>query len=239
MKVLGLDFETTSLEIATTRVIEIGAILWDTDRKLPLELLSCLVLHPSSENVVISKETLDITRISLDDVKDHGITPLAAFEALHQVMSRAEYIVAHNGTFFDKPIYLEEIKRLGLPEIARPWIDTRVDIAYPGHLTSRSAGYLEEQHKLVNPFPHRAVFDVVTMLQLLSLYDISDVIRVCKTSTVLVKANVSYDDRAKAKERGYFWNATEKQWLKCLKEPQVEDEKVQAGFEVVLLKKVS
>ena len=136
MKILGLDFETTGLDTATTRVIEIGAVLWDTDRKMPLELLSCLILHPATDGVVISKEISELTGIRIEDVRDHGVPPLQAFQALNEVMPRAEYVVAHNGTFFDKPIYVEEVKRLNIDEVAksnaRPWIDTRFDVASSG-----------------------------------------------------------------------------------------------------------
>src|SRR5690242_787614 len=114
MKIIGLDFETTGLSTETDRVIEIGAVLWDSDRKLPLEILSCLILHSPSDNVVIGSETEAITKIRNDDVRDHGIPTLQAFEALHKLMPLGEYIIAHNGAMFDRPIYNSEVKRLGL-----------------------------------------------------------------------------------------------------------------------------
>jgi len=242
MKVLGLDFETTSLDTKTTRVIEIGAVLWETERKAPLELLSCLVLHSPNENVVIGKETLEITGIRIEDVKEHGITPLDAFSALHKMMARSEYVVAHNGTFFDKPIYEAEVKRLGMEDVARncfrPWIDTRLDVAYPRYMVTRNAGYLETEHKLVNPFPHRAVFDTLTMLQLLSNYKIEDVIKLSKSPTLLVKANVSYDDREKAKNRGYRWDKPTNSWVKYVKESELDMEKSEVNFEVAIVSKL-
>ena len=123
---------------------------------------------------------------------------------------------------------------MGKEESAKPlpWIDTRFDIPYPKQMFIRNAEYVEAQHSLVNPFPHRAVFDVMTMLQLLAKYDIQEVAARSKSPTILVKAQVSKDDREKAKQRGYRWEKETTSWVKHIKEIDLETERADAGFQV-------
>jgi hypothetical protein len=57
-------------------------------------------------------------------------------------------------------------------------------------------------HGFVYP-AHRAVNDVLAMLQILDRYSIAEIIERANTPNVEVRAVVSFDDRLLAKERGY------------------------------------
>lgn len=235
MIILGLDFETTGLEPTTDRVIEIGAVLWDTERKAPLQVQSDFILHKTEENVTIPEEIQKITGILPEDLTRFGLPAKQAFERLNHLISFAEYVVAHNGNEFDQKFYQAEVARLKIDEDLTPWIDTMTDIPFSEDFKTRKLTYLAAEHGFLNPFSHRAAFDVLTMLKVLEPYDLGQVTELAKSPTLTVKAAVSYDDREKAKARGYRWNPKDKIWVKTIKEVFLENERVSADFDVVPL----
>lgn len=236
MKILGIDFETTGLDSDRDRVIEIGAVLWETDRKCPLQVMNCLIKHTPNENVALSKEIRDLTHIHPSDIETCGIAPTQAFESLLKLIEPVEYIVAHNGTLFDSLFFTAELKRLNLADkFKKPWIDTRTDVPYPANTVKRGQEAIEELHGIKNPFPHRAVFDALGMLQILSHYNMEDIIALSKIPMVVVKAMVSFDEKEKAKERGYYWEPKTKSWLKAIKENTLAAEISQSDFQILVI----
>jgi hypothetical protein len=127
--------------------------------------------------------------------------------------------VAHNGNLFDKPLLEAGMKRQGLDFMLRPWIDTKTDIEYPEEIKTTKLKYLACEHGFVNPFSHRAVFDVLTMLTVLSRYDIQEVIALSQQPAVRLQAVClpPWTDGGKstgiAKSLGFHWNGETKQWL--------------------------
>ena len=89
--------------------------------------------------------------------------------------------------------------------VKRPWIDTCTDVPYPPSVGSRTLRYLAADHLFINPFPHRAIFDVMTMLTVLSHYNVEEIAVLAKSPVIHVQAKVGYDEREKAKARGYMW----------------------------------
>ncbi len=239
MKLLGIDFETTGTVVETDRVVEIGAVLWDTDRKVPLQVLNQLIKHDPSEKVSLTQEIQDLTHILPHDLKDCGISPINGFAALVDLFSRCDYVVAHNGNNFDKPLYEAETVRLGLgvkaAQCKRPWLDTRTDVPYPREMIERGMNYLSTQHKITNPYPHRAVFDVMTMLQMISGYDIQAVIALSTVPMILIRALVGFENKDKAKARCFRWEPGTKSWIKSIKESHFDLEKAESGFDICVV----
>jgi hypothetical protein len=79
------------------------------------------------------------------------------------------------------------------------------------------------------------VNDVLATLKLLAMYDIDTVIQRSQIPNVEVRAVVEYSQRLLAKERGYYWKAELKRWQKPMKADEVEREKTDAPFPVVLV----
>ena len=110
-------------------------------------------------------------------------------------------------------------------------------LSRPPAITTRKLTHLAAEHGFLNPFPHRAVSDVLTMLKVLSHYDIAPVLESARQPSFTVKACVSYDDREKAKARGYRWDAARKIWTKIVKGHRLNDEieACKPEFAVVIL----
>ncbi|MHA1170304.1 MAG: 3'-5' exonuclease [Candidatus Hodarchaeales archaeon] len=219
MKLLGIDLETTGLDIKNDRIIEIAAVLWDTDLMQPVWVFSEFMYEadlPFGESWANGGKV----PITLTMLSDYGCKPKYIVHRLKEMFDddEVEFVVAHNGTAFDK-LFLEILfEELGydLPDI--PWIDTMTDVGYPADCVHTNLMYLSAYHGFVNPFPHRALFDVMTMFKILMQYDLDSVIEVSKSPLIEVRACVSFEDKDKAKAEKFLWNPDEKLWIKKMKE---------------------
>lgn len=245
MRVLGFDVETTGLDPQKDRIIEVGAVLWDVEQKVPLKTISDIV---KQEGAVVSEEITKITGITPAMVDEFGVEPLNMVAVLNNAVAMGvDYIVAHNGENFDKPFLMNELDRLGIgPDVSLrkiPWIDTRSDIPFEKEPESRRLKHLALDLGFINPFPHRAVFDVLTMLKVLSHYDITKIVEYQKVPWITVRAVVSYDDRQKAKDLRYQWEKAgdktfPKCWVKRIKQTLLDNEiaaGTKVGVQVVVL----
>lgn len=243
MLVLGYDVETTGLDTSKDRIVEVGAVVWDTDKKLPIKIYSSFV---SGVEILPEHSTaLEINRIDPEWLK-YGkplgsiFGDLAEECAIHGI----EYIVAHNGENYDKPITMAEAERGGFKFPELTWLDTRMDLPFEVEPKSRSLNHLALDQGFINHFAHRAVFDVLTMLKVMSAYDFSKIVEMSKVPWVIVRAMVDYDNREKAKEARFSWEmiGTDKYpkcWVKKIRENQLEAEVKRAeekNFKVLRIK---
>lgn len=244
MRLLGLDFETNGLDTATARITEMGLVLWDVDTKGPIITVGTL-LHDTTYPPQ-PEEILKLTGITDDMLKEFGTEPASNFKWLDSFCEKhkIEYIVAHNGENYDRPLLYAELARSGVEARclrSLPWIDTRTDIPFASEPDSRKLKHLALDCGFINPFPHRAVFDVLTMLKILSHYDINSVLEYQRIPFHVYRALTGYAERDKAKSQRYAWEKIgektwPKFWVKKIKENMVEQEIAnctKAGFEIV------
>ena len=230
MRIVGIDFETTGLDAKEDRIIEVGAVLWDWESGTPLQLLSSLV-HPGRD---IPEEITKMTGITNDAVSDFGRPEDEVFNDLWYLMGCADYAMAHNAPF-DKGFYDAANARMAPTVAQKVWLDTKMDIQYPESITTRNLRHLACEHNFLNPFSHRAVFDVLTMLKLASCYSLAHIIARAAEPTLYVQALVSFDEKEKAKARGYYWCAPKKIWWRTFKQSDYTAEKDVCGFRTQLL----
>ena len=230
--VLGTDFETSGLNAASDRIIEVGAVLYDWEARTPLQLLSSFVYQACE----LPEEITKITGITREMISRYGHSEDDVMRRLDELLGLADYAMAHSATSdFDKGFYDHSCIRIGIGIREILWANTAVDIVYPEQITTRNLQYLAAEHGFVNPFRHRAVFDVLTMLDIASRYNLDAIITRAREPMVYVQALVSYDDRELAKARGYWWHPKLKIWWKPMKTSDFEKEKVECGFRTNLL----
>lgn len=253
MRLLGLDFETTGLDTSSERIVEIGLCLWEVETKRPIVTLGLFLKDDGIKARIQDKDVQAmmerVSGITPAMLEEFGTDATMNFQWMDKFVERhkPDYVVAHNGENFDKPIMLAELKRLGVPADdlrAIPWIDTKTDIPFANEPDSRKLKHLAADHGFINPFAHRAAFDVLTMLRVLSNYPIQDVLAYQKIPFVVMRAMVSYDDREKAKAERYSWEKIgdevfPKCWVKKVKENYLQQEMDAAkkrGFEIVKIR---
>ena len=227
--ILGIDFETTGLDLVEDRVTEVGMVLWEIESKTPVQISGFLVNTPKPITEEITKLT-GITRALLDTFgSEEGL----AFKAVERAVRKADFVMAHNGNEFDKPLLENWAKRESpLPE--KTWIDSKTDLPAEAYQKSAGLKYMACDHGFLYD-GHRAVNDVLAMFKILSFYDVPTVIERAKQPTIRVQALVTFDTNKLAKERGYHWKPETKQWIKPIKANELDKETAEAGFRVKVL----
>lgn len=232
MNLLGIDLETSGTDPLKDRIIEFGCVLYDWDDRMPMQLMSELV-DPAMENPEwqLPKEIVEITGITLHALDRYGRYEKDVLAEVDDMAGYADYAVAHFGNDFDRPFVEEAYRRCGLPIFeVQGWIDTAVDVKYPERIKTRNLRHLAAEHEFLNPLCHRAVFDVLTTFKIMENYDLDAIIARSKEPMVYLQALVSFDEKEKAKERGYRWYAPGKIWWRSFKSSDAEVEVAECGF---------
>jgi DNA polymerase-3 subunit epsilon len=222
MIVAGIDFETTSVDPETCHPTEVAIILWEPRTNKIIESISALFIVP--EKITNS----EITGIDSTLTATYGWLRENVVELISYRIQFADYLMAHH-IAFDRTILSR------LVQTDQPWIDTMTDIPYPPHIKTRSLSYLAAEHGFINPFPHRALFDVATMIKLAGLYDFEVILKYANSPNMWIRATVSFDDKQFAKDRHFRWDPENRFWVKQIKELNLDYEEERAEFPIDLL----
>ena len=239
MLLLGLDFELLGLDPKVHAVCEVGAILWDTDHHR--SVLSMGYLVRVSESAPFEEEALKVSGLSLELISKYGKESIKGLRQLLFMYEQADVIVAHNGTTCDRLFLQAWIAACGLDfSENKLWLDTLTDIEYPKKW-SRQLTCLAAYHGFLNPFPHQALADVMTMLTILDKYSIEEIITYAKIPTIGVRLTLPFESKEWAKERSYFPYYKDNKfqfWMKKMKEHRFEAEAKEAKDMGFLLTKL-
>lgn len=255
MIILGIDLEGVNqnllengVNLEVDRVIEIGAALWDWDAGQPVSMISELVNEP--DRLKISDELEDLTGISESICQKWGLTEkhiVPTLKNLAAMMDRADYCMAHNGTNYDEPMIKAMFKRFNVDMPKLVWIDTMVDLEFPKKIKGRSMALLEHAHGFINPFPHRAITDVLAMFKIAGNYDIKRMAMLAESPIVNIVAKLNAPNWRNANEVDQFnkiknkvakarfrWNPSNKTWSKEIHQVLLDEGKVNYEFDWVI-----
>ena len=234
MKILFFDFETTGLDPKKDIILEVGAVLWDWERKLPLRIHSAIIKDPNVEINLSEEQTRNAGGITNADIKEYGITPVAAFAPFYTMLNDCQYWCGHNAAYFDEPFFLEMARALNWRIPCRLLLDSLHDVEYPAHIKLRNLIYLAAMHGFINPFSHRAVTDALSTALLMSHYDIEKIILNASSPKIRVIANVPkpWEDAKvgveHVKAQGFSFNGESKYWFKDIFERDILIEREKA-----------
>jgi len=234
MLILGLDLESDHYDPQTTKITEVGLVLWDTELRCPVEIYSSLVKEVGLEP--LSQKIIEITGITDAMIEKYGRDPAEVIRSFFELYSKADYILAHNGNNFDRPLFRNFLGRY-LPEemlktiTPKPWIDSLTDADYPDVCSHKNMTYLQGFYKVVNPFAHRAVTDVLTMLTIFDKnFSWEEMIEISKSPMLRFIADVDFHNRDVAKDAGFRWEAAKRIWYKDVKKYFVDKKGIKFDF---------
>lgn len=233
MKIAFFDFEATDKDPETCRITQLAVSIYNEKGK-ELYHYSSLVYDESYPQ--INETAAAITGLSLEQLKDYGISPGAALTHFNSVANGCDFLCAHNLRGFDWPLLSAECARLGLIPPVSPCIDTRYDLPYPNHIETRKLLYLAAEYGFANPMAHSARHDVDAMAYLFFKFDLDTIITRSQSPELWLRADVKYDDRQLAKDRKFMWDGDQKIWVKKVKELDINEEITKAKFPILTLK---
>lgn len=243
MKLVGIDFETNGVDPHTCSFTEVGLVFYDTDFGLsPIESISMLNKEVKTMDPTASK----ITGITLKQCHTYGSQVDAILGHMFAQLNfyNPDFLVAHNAHAFDEIIFnrLHKASDLKLRKEI-PWIDTMEDLSEETYakLGTRTLEFMAARSGFINPFPHAALSDVMTMMKILFENGHEHAAERSKVPSVIVNAVVSFDNKDLAKAQGYYWQQIRggkqytKKWVKKIKKDMYEIEKELCPFNVVII----
>ncbi len=230
MIICGLDLETTGLSPTEDVITEVGAVLWDTERNEPVKFFNKLLKIDRP----VPKFITDLTGIDDALLQKFGEDPAKVWPEFNEFCSQAEMLMAHNAPF-DMGFLAHQCPGF----IVKPVVDSSVDVPYREEIKTRKLTHLCAEHGFVNPFAHRSVTDVLSMMQISSSYDWKEIIENATATKVWMRAMVTKEEKEKASSNGYRFNWEKKFWLKSVPESKVEQEVAKCADLGFLSKRVS
>lgn len=227
MLLVGLDLETGG-EFGGTHdknfPVEISLVGYDTEINSIVYIFNKII----DNNVDISSDSTEVHGINKGMCTKYGtkVSDSLLYEIL-DLVDKADAIVSHNGLTYDKPILESWIGKYGFKLPEKVWIDSHHHVEYPSQVKYTNLTYLAGYYGIVNPFKHRALFDVLTMLNIVTRFDVHHLYQVASEKLVLIKAVVSFEDKQKAKDLKFSWEHLDthfqsKSWIKLVRESDLK-----------------
>jgi DNA polymerase III subunit epsilon len=240
MRLCGIDIETTGLD-PDSEITELSWVFMD----VPL-FSKPPVIRQNYCNIKgeLPADIVKLTGITAEHLKEYGknVADILWFLEQDIILNKPDYIVAHNGSNFDRPMILHWCKKLSIVNygiVNTPWIDTAQDLP-PGRFPTSKLSYMAAECGFINPFPHSAVLDVLTMFRVLSNCDVKAVAARSEEPSVVIRAMVDFDDKELAKKQKFRWQELDnkiypKCWVKRVKASDVAAERAAAQFKIVTI----
>ena len=195
--ILILDTETTGLDNENDDCIEVGSILFNVKSRSVLAQQSFLLPVEINNAEKINNIPAEITRLP---------QPLSeAIKYFESLVRVSNLIVAHNAEFDKKWFGLKK-----LPQIEKPWICSMDDITWPADRQLKTRPSVRDL-ALAYGVPvwnaHRALTDCIYLAEVfIRCSELEKLLIRALEPKVLLRAEISYEDRYLAKNAGFRWN---------------------------------
>ncbi|WP_413677584.1 3'-5' exonuclease [Prochlorococcus sp. MIT 0916] len=195
--ILILDTETTGLDNENDECLEVGSILFDVKSRSVLAQQSFLLPVEINNAEKINNIPAEITRLP---------QPLSeAIKYFESLVRVSDVIVAHNAEFDMKWFGLKK-----LPQIEKKWICSMDDITWPADRQLKTRPSVRDL-ALAYGVPvwnaHRALTDCIYLSEVFKrCSELEQLLIRALEPKVLLRAEISYEERYLAKSAGFRWN---------------------------------
>lgn len=204
--ILILDTETTGLDPAKDKLIEVGLVLYNLERGAIIHTASMLVDQPRDGLDPASEKVHGIPL----DMLYMGETVARVDRMISWLANAADAYVAHNADFDRQWIEQDRANQL-------PWICTCNDITWPKCSESRSLTNIALAHGVGVVDAHRALTDCLTIARILTRLreggtDLEALLTPGLRPKATFVAMAPREQNDLLKENRFRWNPTTKVW---------------------------
>jgi DNA polymerase-3 subunit epsilon len=218
---LIVDLETTGLDPAADRIIEIGLLEFGVEGDGAPQLIRTYGAL-QDPGVPLAEDIQRITGLNDRVLAGQAID----WEVVRGFFARASIAVAHNMDFDRK--FLESSGELGGERFPQKihWGCSLRHIDWRGkRFGSLALNYLAADHGFVNPFAHRAVFDCATTFRLVAPHIKELIIRSYEREYLVKAVGSPFETKDVLRQRGYRWDAGERCWSRVVTETGLPEER--------------
>ena len=212
--ILILDTETTGLDNKNDDCLEVGSILFNVKTRSVLAQQSFLLPVENNNAEKINNIPAEITRLP---------QPLSeAIKYFESLVRVSDVIVAHNAEFDMKWFGLNK-----LPQIEKKWICSMDDITWPSERQLKTRPSVRDL-ALAYGVPvwnaHRALTDCIYLAEVFKrCSELEKLLIRALEPKILLRAEISYEERYLAKSAGFRWNdAIKGAWSKRMSRRDME-----------------
>jgi DNA polymerase III epsilon subunit-like protein len=235
---IGIDLETQGFDAEKDAPTEIGLVGFN-DNFEELWALNFLIQSPLTKPQ--TKEIEEITGIT-DAMIAQGESEGSVVEQIYPLLKGSKAIFAYNAPF-DNAFLKALLKRQGAPLLDVLIVDVMRDIQYPPRMTCKKLSHLAYDHGIVAPVGslHRATADVRLMIQLLSKYNLWEMMSNAREPKVTIRIKIPppWEDKAGneyAKTQGFRFVPETKFWCKEIRESQLNKIIADSKYPIVRIK---
>lgn len=198
-----LDTETSGMNPAKDRTLEVAVMLFDVKRGQPVASFASLI-RGIADNEAFSVN--GIPAVMLPEAREAE----RVWSAVRWIIEPATVIIAHHAEF----------DRQFTPDLERTWVCSEEDITWPGSQKGGRGGslaHLALSLGLGVASAHRAMCDVDTLARIFTRlaekgHDLEEILRRAMRPKAMFHALTSYDEREMTKQAGFRWEPSKKIW---------------------------
>lgn len=212
-RILALDTETTGLDPANDRVIEVACILWNVEWKSVEGHFSSLL--PATENAAEHVNRIP-AKLTYGAPASHEV-----WSRVVSAMHEADAVVAHNAPF-DKSFVPKEVR-----EFPVSWVCSKDDITWPVESKKRDLISIALAHGVPVYTAHRAMADADLIVRLLERcaelgHDVQAMLDEGLRRSRLPKFKYTslepYERKNAVKAAGFHWDGEARVWWREMNE---------------------
>jgi DNA polymerase-3 subunit epsilon len=201
-----IDTETQGLDPSKDACIEVACVLYDIEHAAPIESYASLIRAKGNAAEAVNRIAPGLLESAPADV--------GVWSVVRAMIERADVVIAHRASF-DRSFLPAELREL------RPFCCSKFDIEWPHGKLGDHLVHLALAHGVGVMEAHRALTDCETIVRLFQRVaamgtDVPAMLARAMRPKVTVIAQVSYDDREKAKSAGFAWDASGKFWHRSM-----------------------